>query len=622
MIQISNYAISYSYTCLYPCGEDDVRFVVNNDLRSQDAQIGLSISQNNLTFIKDDATEVRTLIDSGYDYELNLNNLAVFQLDLANYEDDGIVVKVPLISSSVKDFLQNTTLETLGLTKVFDAHFLKKPRTNIVLHFNGTTPEMQPYNESSLSGCTPEIISGVTKNTDLISISGEVFSIDYLQGFNPGIFMRRWIPVGQTDITSGYYQKTIKGRIRLIGTGSATRKINVHFTDYLDRYENGDRDNPFNAGTYLGGYVTFTMQEGTSQNFTLTNNAVPCIVQKTATYPTTDYAMSFGVYIEIENSNPQTNISVEMTFDYEISGVFENIDYHLPSITLKSIYDACAVKGITLPNVLNTTSLFITSPNIAKLNNTKLIDIVTFLARMQGKIIYFGYDSCGLQPFSFIFGIIANIGNNYCKYSKKGFAQTYSYKIGKNPSKMRLANIPEGMWANTYSTTQQSNQLTQERIDADLIFDGAEILNILISNDQSVFIIDNSNNNIASDDDTPFNYNFAACMVAKNNLCRMVSNSQDGVTTYAPDDTAGTPYTIPNSGGLTTDQSQTYSGYRLAPYTEEMDVPFTSSLISYILSLGFLCGLNVNGVDYIVESCEFGITPSQVHFVGRRVISA
>ena len=33
MIQISNYAISYSYTCLYPCGEDNVRFVVNNDLK-------------------------------------------------------------------------------------------------------------------------------------------------------------------------------------------------------------------------------------------------------------------------------------------------------------------------------------------------------------------------------------------------------------------------------------------------------------------------------------------------------------------------------------------------------------------------------------------------------------
>ena len=613
MIQISNYAISYSYTCLYPCGEDNVRFVVNNDLRSQDAQIGLSITQNALTFIKDDATEVRTLIDSGYDYKLNLNNLAVFQLDLANYEDDGIIVKVPLISSSAKDFLQNTTLETLGLTKVFDAHFVKKPKFQITTFAQNATNFIngEAFWDLFAEIAQPSVISGVLLPG--MSMGGETPS----PSPRP-IFFKKIIPIGQTTTFTtetidiyGYFE------------ANTSQSVNnycqiVLSTELIGVRADGTQRRIATDNQQINSYY---LQSNTLTNVSFSfNSKVWTTCQET--YGVDTFTSAFVAFVfQIES----IDVGKIWTINHSLTAVYtfeENIDYHLPSISLKSIYDACAIKGITLPNELNTTSLFVTSPNIAKLNNTKVVDIVTFLARMRGKIINFGYDSCSLQPFSFIFGIIANIGNNYCKYSKKGFAHTYSYKIGKNPSKMRLANIPEGMWANTYSTKQNSNLLKQDRIDTEIIYDGAEILNILISNDQSVFIIDNTNNNIASGDDTPFNYNFAACMVTKNNLCRMVSNSQDGATTYAPDDTAGTPYTIPNSGGLATDQSQTYSGYRLAPYTEEMDVPFTASIISYILSLGLLCGLNVNGIDYIVESCEFGIIPSQVHFVGRRVISA
>lgn len=623
MIQIICSEISYVYNCLYPCGEDDVKIVVNNDVRTQDAQIGLSISQNSLTFIKDDANEVRTLIDTPYYYELNLNNLYSFHLDFANYEDDGIVVKVPLISSTVKDFLQNTTIENLGLSKISNKHFLKKPKTTVVFHFAGTTPEMTPYNESSLSGCTPEIISGVIKDGETNSISGEVFSLDYSLGFNAGIFFRKWIKIGTANVSAGYFSKKIKGQIILHGAGSATRTVKIHFVDYLDRYENGDKTDPIFVSSWLGALATFTMNEGTSQNFNLTNNTTPCIIERIATSPTTDYSLSFGVYVEVENSNPQTNVSVELIFDYEMSGSFDYIDYSLPVIPLKDIYDACYnTRGVNLPSVMNTNDIFITSPNIVKLWNIKLIDIVTFWARMKGEVLSFGFDSCGMQPYSYIFGFMINAGNNFCNYTKKGISQDYSYKIGKNPSKMRLANVPEGMWANSYSTTRKSNLLKQNTISGEIVYDGAEIMNILISNDQSVFIIDNTNNNIESDDDTPLNYNYSACMVVKNNLCRIISNSEIGVTTYTPDDTAGNSYTIPNSGGTTTSQSMVYSGLRLAPYTEEMDIPMTSTLIANIFSLGFLCGLQVNGVNYVVESCEFGITPSQVHFVGRRVISA
>lgn len=613
MIQIVNYDLQYVYNCLYPCGEDAIKFVVNNDLRSQDAQIGLSITQNSLSFIKDDAAEVRNIISSNHDYYVNIDNLALFQLDLTNYEDDNIMVKVPLISSSVKEFLQNTTLETLGLTKVFDAHFVKKPKFQITTFAQNATSftNGEAFWDLFAEIAQPSVISGVLLPG--MSMGGETPS----PSPRP-IFFKKIIPIGQTT-TFTTETIDIYGYIEANTSQSVNNYCQIVLsTELIGVRADGTQRRIATDYQQINNYY---LQSNTLTNVSFSfNSKVWTLCQET--YGIDTFTSAFVAFVfEISS----IDVSKLWTINHSLTAVYtfeENIDYHLPSISLKSIYDACAVKGIALPNEMNTNNLFITSPNIDKLNNTKVIDIITFLARMQGKIINFTYDTCGLQPFSFVFGIIANVGNNYCKYSKKGFAQTYSYKIGKNPSKMRLANIPEGMWANTYSTAQNSNLLKQDRIDTEIIYDGAEILNILISNDQSVFIIDNTNNNIASGDDTPLNYNFATCMVAKNNLCRIVSNSQSGITTYAPDDNTSPSYTIPNSGGLTTDQTQTYSGYRLAPYTEEMDIPFTSSLISYILSLGFLCGLNVNGVDYIVESCEFGITPSQVHFVGRRVISA
>lgn len=613
MIQIVNYAISYVYNCLYPCGEKELKIVVNNDLRSQDAQIGLSITQNSLSFIKDDAAEVRTLISSNYDYYVNLDNLALFQLDLTNYEDDDIMVKVPLISSSIKEFLQNTTIETLGLTKVFDAHFLKKPAMQLIYNCRDSFFKEIGY---------ARYIEG--ENMSLIS--GSAYNITTLTGNSAGYSLQRNIPCETATTTGTNFQFNLKiyGRIDNLSDTQPTRTLQVGLLNRLYGSVGGTDQPLAGSASPIVNEITVPINQDFAINTTFSTVTYLTAPSTFSGLEVKDARQRYGLgySVKMTSPTPTNEYLYNLSFEIEIIGEFVKIDYTLPSILIKDIYDACAVKGITLPNEMNTNSLFITSPNIDKLNNTKVIDIITFLARMQGKIINFTYDSCGLQPFSFIFSIIANIGNEYCKYSKKGFAQTYSYKIGKNPSKMRLANIPEGMWANTYSTAQNSNLLKQDRIDSEIIYDGAEILNILISNDQSVFIIDNSNNNIESDDDTPLNYNFAACVVAKKNLCRMVSNSQVGATNYAPDDTAGTPYTIPNSGGLTTDQSQTYSGYRLAPYTEEMDIPFTGSIINYVLSLGFLCGLKVNGIDYIVESCEFGITPSQVHFVGRRVISA
>ncbi|MBQ5901370.1 MAG: hypothetical protein IIW86_05875, partial [Clostridia bacterium] len=59
---------------------------------------------------------------------------------------------------------------------------------------------------------------------------------------------------------------------------------------------------------------------------------------------------------------------------------------------------------------------------------------------------------------------------------------------------------------------------------------------------------------------------------------------------------------------------------RLSPNTEEFDIPMTASMINNVLSWGFFIRLRVDGQDFCVESCEFGIEPSQVHITARKVM--
>lgn len=611
MIQITNDDLQYIYNCLYPCGEDDIKIVVDNDLRSDVPQIGLSISQNSLTFIKDDAEEVRTLIDSGYDYKVSVNNLMLFQLDFANYEDDGVFVNVPLISSSVKDFLQNTTLETLGISKFFNAHFLKKP--DYWLNFSVDDDVYFRMSGATKSVSISELVSGnLPPNIKLVTTNS---GLSYLQ---------KDVPIASAITTGSSYNGKWSGNIFLQTSGTTSRNVTFQVVTQLIGVLDDDTKVTFNTTTRTS---TYTVTENVDTSF---SNAVVLGLTNWKTcqdeyngHSVVSAYQTFKLRLYIYGSSPFYEITAIIRSYFEIHGNFVDIDYTLPAITTNSIQQVLTSKGLNIGIIPSSNYYFITSPNVDKLNNTKLIEIVSFFAKMQGKILHFSYDGCAGVPYDYIFGLPVVPASTRCNVVKKGFTLDYSYKIGGNPSILRLANVPEGMWANTYSTTQKSNILAQKNISMpEIISDGAEILNILISNDQQSFIIDNSNSNIESNDDTPLNYNFAACMIVKNNIVRMVSNSQDGVNSYSPDDTAGVVYTIPYSSGVTTSQPITFSSAqdRLAPYTEEFDIPMTSAMISYILSTGYFIRLNVDGQDFCVESCEFGANPSQVHIIGRKVI--
>lgn len=614
MIQITNNDLPYLYDCIYPCGEDAIKFVVNNDLRGDTPQIGLTITQNSLQFIKEDADEVRSLIGSGYDYNVNINNLVVMQLDFANYEDDDNFVKVPLISSSVKAFLQNTTLENLGLTKTFAAKFKKKPSMFFVY-----------YNESTFNGSIGTAHELAAPNYEVICGSPVNFETEDT-GSNRNSLARK-IPLEENTTTGSNFTFNIKikGIINNTTDPQTNRTLQIGLYNGLyasiggSEYRIAGSANPIvneesvPIGQEFSISTSFSATTYLSSQSKFSGNDISSAKQR--------YGIAYA--IKMESPYPTGNYDYDLHFEIEIIGTFANIDYELPAITINSIRQALTARGMNISILPSSNDYFITSPNLDKLNNIKVMDIVSFFAKMQGKILYFGIDSCAGLPFDYIFGLPLQNAQHRCKVVKKGFALDYSYIIGETPSELRLTNVPEYMWGNVYSTPRDSKLMKQSNISQpNIITDGAEILKILISNEKQSFLIDNTNNNISSNDDTPLNYNFAACMIAKNNIVRIVSNSQNGVTTYTPDDASGVTYTIPNSGGVTTSQSITYpaSSDRLSPYVEEFDIPMTTAMISGILNDGVFIRLRVDGQDFCVESCEFGVKPSQVHITARKVM--
>lgn len=615
MIQLINYDLQYTYNCVNPCGEDDIIVEVKNDFRSQDANIGLSVSSNMLQFIKEDADEVRYLIDTGYDYKVNLNNLALYQLDLMNYEDDGIIVKVPIISSSLKDYLQNTTLEALQIAKASIVSFAKKPNIIVKFHCDGTSVVNNVGDTVSLASLGIEAVSGTLPD------NMQLYSNQYGR-----VFARRSIPIYSADEYAPNTTISANGVVNLQrGGGSGIlRDLHIGFgSRIVAEYEDGST-HTLSSILY---WHNFTVEENVSYPFSLTHNNIPTLRKSADTYSGNtlvavwqEYIMAFQVYLIPSEPIDWSKYNLIVNQDITIEGEMFFLDYRLPAISMSSIQQELNNKGISIPIISG--NYYITSANVDKLRSTRLLDIVTFFARMKGAVLDFSTINVCAGHDLFYWGFV-NLGNTYCNWQKKGFPQCFSQKIGQNPSKLRLSNTPESMWQNTYITDHNSQLLKEDSITSPIISDGAEILNVLISNSQEVFIVDNMNSELTSDDDLPINYSFSAVCVAYNNRERIFSNAPVMMNEFTPADTSGVVFTIPNHiAGLTTLSTISYKGQpRLSPYTIEMDVPMTQSLIAQILSQGYLVGVTIDSTDYYVEECSFKLAPNQCHLSLREVIS-
>lgn len=604
---IVNTAISYSYTLLYPCGENDLTMVVNNSFANNEPFVGLSISDNGFTFIREDADEVRSLIASGYDYWLVFNSWR-FHLDFSNYEDDGIILKVPCISTSIKDVLQNTTLESLGAFKNTTIPINKIVASRYVLSYDENFWLDYPINlhEDSNKYTYEGVASGKSYATndylckfDLpIKLAGANYSDGIKVKFNLKFTNKRY------PLIYGYSSLRIKLKNRVIETALTDgTQTEVFIEDVYSTTSYDDND-------VISFNETLMLQNGTAYPNNVNGVDVSSAMQV--------ISMEF----DFPNISPGTQAShfYNISGTIEISGAFQTIETNLPAISLASIENKILSNlGYSVSTGLS--DIYVSSANAQQLLSTKILDIFTTLALVFGNVIVAFDNSLYFDTLANIIGSGAFAFSDKCKTNKKGKMLNYAYIIGGNENvELILDNAPSYFWKQTYKSVQSSTLFTTENVTPRLIIDGAYIADKIGTNDNSIFLIDNRNDNLSDGTAIPINYNFSASEICNNRMIALISETLQA-TSFSPSYTGEVVFTNPDSA-ITSEQTIPESaGIRLSPYTEEFEVPMTASLISQIMNAGLFYKISVDNDEYLVESCSIKMQPQQCAIVCRKIIT-
>ena len=267
------------------------------------------------------------------------------------------------------------------------------------------------------------------------------------------------------------------------------------------------------------------------------------------------------------------------------------------------------------------TDIYVSSVNAQQLLSTKILDIYTTLALVTGNVLVAFDNSLYFDALANIIGSGAFAFSHKCKTNKKGKMLNYAYIIGGNENvDLILDNAPSYFWKQTYKSAQSSALFTAENVTPRLIIDGAYIADKINTNDNGIFLIDNRNDNLSDGTAIPINYNFSASEICNNRMIALISETLQA-TSFSPSYTGDVVFTNPDSG-ITSEQTISESaGIRLAPYTEEFEVPMTASLISQIMNAGLFYKISVDNDEYLVESCSIKMQPHQCAIVCRKIIS-
>ena len=604
---IVNTAISYSYTLLYPCGENDLTMVVNNSFTNNEPFVGLSISDNGFTFIREDADEVRSLIASGYDYWLVFNTWK-FHLDFNNYADDGIILKVPCINTSIKDVLQNTTLESLGAFKNTTIPINKIVASRYVLSYDENFWLDHPINlyEDSNKFSIAGVVSGKSFATEDYLCKFDLPIKTSASSYTDGIKIKLDLKFTFTHylFVSGYSDLRLKFKNRVIETalvdGSQTE---VFVEDVYSSIAYDDND-------VISFTDTLTFQNGISYP-----NNVNGVDVLSAT-------QVISMEFDFPNLLPSTQISrfYNISGTIGISGAFQMIETNLPAISLSNIESKILTTlGYSVSTGLS--DIYVSSANSQQLLSTKILDIFTTLALVTGNVIVAFDNSLYFDTLANIIGSGGFAFSDKCKTNKKGKMLNYAYIIGGNENvELILDNAPSYFWKQTYKSAQSSTLFTSENVTPRLIIDGAYIADKIGTNDNGIFLIDNRNDNLSDGTAIPINYNFSASEICNNRMIALISETLQA-TSFSPSYTGEVVFTNPDSA-ITSEQTISESaGIRLAPYTEEFEVPMTASLISQIMNVGLFYKISVDNDEYLVESCSIKMQPQQCAIVCRKIIT-
>ena len=610
------------YTCVFPCGENQLQITYKADYSPNTPNVGLSTSVQNLKFIKADRTAILGLMSQNL--FVQIDTIPKYQLDIANFTDDGNILEIPLISSSVQDVLKNTNLGQIGINRSAKLHIFKTPylrglltseNINTVFSLPADTATHGVQNENSLIARSWSVSEGVFLNLKIMQDSASNI-------------LSRELPIVGTSIQYTNHDTVLNATISLTrsSTGALPNAQMRLFmqTDVTFQYADDDSWDPYGIAIP----AVYSPWENVADIMTLSLNAN---LQGFLTFPRTYNGRP------IKRASQQyrftllaKNITASAwTQEFLRSGDIEvkyqdYVNFGIPSIRFTDIITATQTAlGIQIDKSYVGTildDLYLTSPNGEEFWNLSILDVLDSIAQLFGLLLQFTLQKVNLRAYSIIYTGASVVVPDYCKHEINGRPFYYKFAIndGSNP-KLQYANAPYIMWNNEYAGFRNFATQMTDTLQLKFRINGADFLEKMRTDDKSVYLIEAKGNTIADGSDLPINYQFSASEITAYRANEYASEVMGDVQLSPVVDT--TPIFLNPDDNISTRDDISLPTTRLVAWqTDSFSIPFYSSLINKVLN-GDVVKLSIGGDDYLLTECTCNIEPSQVEITCRKVLT-
>lgn len=599
------------HTCTYPCGENELTITYKADFQPNTPNVGLATSVQNLKFIKSDRIAISSLMTE--DLYVKIDSFPKFQMDLANYSDDGNILEIPLISTSVRDVLKNTNIAQLGL---------KRTRP--------LTVRKTPFLRGILTSENINTVFSLPSDTNMHNATNENADIANGWTISEGAFLN----MQQTETASNFLFINIPIEGTTTRNADHNTEIDVDLT--LTRQTTGALPNA-RARLSMQSYCTITYLDGSMD--TIAFGAQTTAWQTFADTMTFALSASWQNYLTFQRERSGKSVKSAIVA-YQIALVAQNItasawtqeylrngsievkyqdyvDYTLPSILIDDIVLAVTTNlGINV-SFARLPTVYFTSPNGEEFWNTSIADIFDTVANLYGFLLKFGLNSVTFASYSSIFATTPIPVPDYCNERESGRVSFFKFAVddASRPT-LQHANAPTIMWNNEYLGYKNFQYQQVNTTQLKLHINGAEFLEKMQGDDKTIYCIEATY--IADGSDIPINFNLSASEITSNKSNEYASECLgDIILSPAVDETPA--FVNPDTHISTRDDIALPSTRLCGWQTAKFSIPFYSNLIDKVLG-GEIIRLTIGGEDYLVEDVTCGIEPSQVDITCRKIL--
>lgn len=610
------------HTCVFPCGENQLQITYKADYSPSTPNVGLSTSVNNLRFIKTDRTTLLSAMTE--DLFVVIDTLLKFQLDITNFTDDGNILEIPLISSSVRDMLKNANLGQIGINRASKLQIKKTPflravlssdDINTVFSLPADTQTHPVQNEDSLLSQGWSVSEGVLLN--LYIISERVSNI-----------AGRELPIVGTSIDYATHDTELNANISLTRTTTGSlpnARMMLHFSSYIS-FQYADDNTWDDYGITVGDAYSSWINVADLMTLSLNSN-FQGYMSFPRTYNSKPIKRAVQYYmIRILAKNVTASA---WTQEWLRSGTIEVkyqdfVNYGIPSVKFTDIITATQTAlGIQIDKSYVGTALddlYLTSPNGEEFWNVSIFDILDTIANLFGLLLQITLTKVNLRAYSIIYTGASISVPDFCNHKTNGKSYYYKFAVndGTNP-KLQYANAPLIMWNNEYEGLRQHSTQQIDTLQLKLKINGADFLEKMRSDDKSVYLIECRGNSISDGSDLPINYQFSASEITNYRRHEYASELLGDINVSPVVDT--TPIFINPDTNISTRNDIPLPSTRLAAMQiDKFSVPFYSILINKVLN-GDIIKLSIDGDDYLLVDVTCGIEPSQVEMTCRKILT-